>query len=160
MNYTNFLTIDPGTNIGWALWENSELHSSGNFKLKSKTIEAKISEAANKIDKLDDELSDNNGIFVDAIYIESVGLWGNTERSQISAAKGNTFEVAYIVGAIIQKMKEYYDDRVHLIDPRKWKGNMNKQITSRRVEKALGRKVKNEHECDAIGIGLSLLGKL
>jgi len=154
----SFLTIDPGDNIGWAFFSPRGLIESGNMKVKGETLPEKTLSAADEIyDLAIKEFFD----CVEEVYIESVGLWGNTQRSQVSASTGKIFSVAYIVGALIHCLGlEIPIENIHLIDPRKWKGNMNKDITSRRVERALGYKVKNEHECDSIGIGLSLMGKL
>jgi len=95
--------------------------------------------------------------------IEFPGLWSGSATSQASAAKGDLFKLTMLIGMLVQTMQFYEGgdrrDRISLVSPQQWKGQMSKAVVDRRIKRAINQEFPN-HVGDAVGIGLALMGKL
>lgn len=152
-NNSNFLSIDPGKNCGWAYFVDGELKECGLAKTDKKDEVEMVHYLTNELAKLTEDIKPEK------LYIEGVSMWSANPTSVISAQKGNLFSLAYLVGSIISYF-DILDIETIILYPKDWKGNMGKEATKKRVHRAVGEVTKNEHILDAIGIGLSVLGKL
>ncbi len=91
------------------------------------------------------------------VYIEGAGLWGDSLKSQTSAARGDTFKLAYLVGAYVAEVQRMGMCAI-IVDAREWKGTLSKEGTKLRVARIMGDVDKyNEHEIDAVAFGLSFV---
>lgn len=91
------------------------------------------------------------------IVIEMAESWGSY-KSQMISRTGVLHKLFFFIGALYAWGK--LDGRkVILIPPRKWKGQLPKAVTKKRVEKYYAIVCKTQHEADAIGLGLHYLTK-
>lgn len=96
---------------------------------------------------------------VQRVVIEFAEFWGDSERSQIAAKKGDLIRLAFLVGALGNVVWNLCEKKAVIIEPTKWKGDMPKPVMKKRVRRALHRKYR-EHEYDAVAMGLRIMGKL
>lgn len=95
---------------------------------------------------------------LNAIFIEGIQIYSSSATSQAAAYKGDTVFTAELVGVYYAEALRFCD-KVHIVLPRQWRGNMSNEVVNNRVMRATGTKFP-EHIGDAVGIGLSVLGKL
>jgi hypothetical protein len=161
------MTIDPGDNTALAVWEEDKVVRTYFTKLtpKQKKLSLAVRQClivsqvkhfftleAMKIDPSD----------VPSLIIEGVSLWGNSQKSQAAALRGDSFRLAYIVGGIVEAFVSLFNDpeEVVVIDVRTWKGSLPTPILEKEVERFTGEFPDNEHLACAIGIGMNQLGLL
>lgn len=85
--------------------------------------------------------------------------WENSDRGHKAAAKGYTLDLAYLIGFIGGSMG-LAGNKIHTPTPREWKGNMPKSATEHRVKARFGPMKVTDHEFDAAGLILWLIGDL
>jgi hypothetical protein len=94
-----------------------------------------------------------------ALVVEFPGLWGSNPQSQASASRGDTFGLAYACGVLAAA---FAAERVHLISPQQWKGQLPKHVVMKRLWRAWGAPAEKlrDHEADAWGMGAAVFGIL
>jgi len=92
-------------------------------------------------------------------YIEMPEFWTRSAKSYASTKQGNLFKLAYLVGAIGDMLYMHHSIIPELLAPSKWKGQLSKSVVDKRIRRAIGKNYP-EHVSDAVGIGLSVQGKL
>lgn len=95
---------------------------------------------------------------IDAVYIERPQFMDST-KGRVSASSDGLFKLCFHYGRIYQLL--FYAglkiNQVRIID---WKGQLNKMQTDKRVKAILPNfQPIKDHDCDAVGIGLYILGK-
>lgn len=93
------------------------------------------------------------------VVLESLEHWGTDEASLAAIRSGKLFKLAYLIGGYAH-VSRHLCASVHLVKAREWKGQMDKDATKIRVRMAIGKEFGSSHVTDAIGMGLSLMGKL
>lgn len=98
------------------------------------------------------------------VVIEQPQLWENDAKSHAATTvgakgePGDLFKLTYLVGQIGFLSKDMLGVLPILIHPFEWKGQLPKELVLHRLEK-LGVKA-DDHEADAIGMGIAAQGKL
>lgn len=95
----------------------------------------------------------------DWVVIEFPKLWGSSEKSFTSAARGDLFKLTYLVGNIGREVVAATFRPPVLVTPKEWKGQMSKDVVHRRIKRALNISY-GEHVADAVGMGLAIMGAL
>lgn len=155
------LTIDPGVrSTGWAYWRALNPRSLVPDAHGVWTASKKINwqRAAQRIAAL------FNGYLlrrdVKRVVIEWPQLWTGSAKSMSSGTDGDLFKLSYLVGALDRCFSSSHrDDIAILVPPNQWKGQLSKKVVLNRIEKRIGVRY-GDHEGDAVGIGLYLLGML
>ena len=167
--WSNVLTIDPGVHAtGWAFWEyldrqflgeHQRPDDSGVIRSRAKVWEEAAASVWNDLETV---MVMNDPML---IVIEFPGLWSSNAASHASAAKGDLFKLAYLVGGMGHVISERGDvDSTTakfpiLLSPAEWKGQLPKKVVMGRIKRAYGRKYR-DHEADSVGLGLFLQGGL
>jgi len=100
---------------------------------------------------------------VKEVVIEFPELFSGSAMSQASAGKGDLFKLTYLIGGLADRAREYTGRLPILMIPRDWKGQLPKDVVIKRIGKTYGDDYMNQindHEADAIGMGLSAQGRL
>lgn len=146
--------IDPGLEgTGWATFVNNSyedsgvIHSGLQWQQKVNIITNCVKNIAHTHDVLD-------------ITCEWPGLWSGSAVSQASAAKGDLFKLAYLIGSIAKMWDDRNGRPLRLISPQEWKGQLPKEVVMRRVHVLLPNVKLSNHMADAIGMGLAAQGLL
>lgn len=94
------------------------------------------------------------------VFIELPEFWGGSSTSYTSAAKGDLFKLTFLVGNIFHILTQN-GILVTLFSPRKWKGQLKKEMVDDRIKRILNMKdVFPDHVSDAVGMGLFVKGLL
>ena len=158
--------IDPGVHsTGWALMNLSDksqqplVRSSGVIREPNNRPWLDCADAVSAtLLKL---LQDN---WVKRVAIEQPQIWTADSSSLASAARGDLFKLAVLVGDIIGHLRVGLQNRVEirLVTPNEWKGQLPKPVVMERVRTILGYNNPacrlRDHETDAIAIGLYVFG--
>lgn len=158
-----FLCVDPGIiGTGWALFDASK----GLHPLKTDVVRGK------RFGILQQErilgISRNISAvvktwWVDTMVVEEPGLFAASGVSYAAAVKGDLFALSFLVGALMQ-VADTNGCKFVLARPMDWKGQMDKLAVKKRIERAFRPFQKpvtyRDHEMDAVGMGLSLMGVL
>lgn len=148
------LSVDPGTTIGCALWDEGELYS---------TIELKSASSDWFMHTL--SLSELFSGYLQAhrpqrVYVEYPKLF-ESDGGKVSARSGSLVKLAFNVGMLVQCCWGE-NTSVKLVDVNEWKGQMSKELCQKRILKhlpSLKRSQLSDHVWDAIGIGLHVQGR-
>jgi len=156
-----FMTIDPGDNTGWAIWLDKKLITSGVFKNKfHESDEVRLLQMHHHFYSV---LHGFNLLrpynTIEVVYIEGVSIWAGSLKSITAATSGKLTRLFYLVGVYMTICWEQ-KARPEVILPQRWKGQMDKLAVKKRVKRAIDMEFKTDHETDAVGMGLHLLGKL
>lgn len=159
-NKTNFLSVDPGWNTGLAYWQGdnklpwvdiiTEPGKNKKLKLEEDRIEWMFQKFEAKIKALPP--------VYDKCFIEGSELWTSSPVSMAAAARGDTFGLAYIIGGYMFTCMKYRLG-VEIINPKKWKAQLNRLKLTYRLNTLLGVEYK-EHIREAVGLGLWVKGVL
>lgn len=151
-----FATVDVGFNTGIAITREDEILYTYKITEKSEhekqNIALRVGLMCEHFARI---LKDNDTIT--ACFIEGVQMYNTSQVSKLAAASGDLFGLAYMAGAYCQVAMGFCN--AYIVNPREWKGNMNKDITKSRIVRALGKSF-GDHIDDAVGMSLSLRGKL
>ena len=163
------ITIDPGWNTGIAVWNGTLDPSCCLIKEPAKNSKIKIETV-----RLNYMFEKFNSVITDFLkhtelqlaYIEGVELWSMNPRSVASAARGDTFTLAYLIGGYIRILQEK-EICVRVVYPRgdkkkgrkMWKGQMSAKMVHSRIFRINGISYP-EHIREAVGIGFSVIGEL
>ncbi len=152
MSTKKFITIDPGTHLGIAIWNYTDLapiHAfelNGNFRFKMLTgvIKAMSVEAPDSL----------------RVYCENASLMKGSTKGIVTAESGALVKLAQSIGRIIQ-ICEICEVPITLIPVMKWKGTLPKKVCEDRIRRILPdiATKTSDHIIDAIGIGLHVKGE-
>lgn len=146
----NLIAIDPGKVQGIAVFENSRLRSAFERTFLDLRVEAIMlrSIAAACTPKR---------VVVELPQVYPIRKWKGDPNDLIS--------VAVHVGVAVSSFAQSCE-RVDLVTPRQWKGQMPKEVSAQKTldklteaEKQNIEKIKSSHVLDAIGLGLWALGR-
>ena len=150
------ITVDPGDNSGWAYWNGTDCPDYGVISLKGKEKEY---EDVDKLALLSLRFSTLLRQFrPEHVVLEGINLWGGSAQSMASASRGNSFYVAYLVGAYLHCAVQARA-QTRIMTVQQWKGQLPKEEVIRRVRLINGIVYPN-HIADAVGIGFSIQGRL
>ena len=152
------LTLDPGLrHTGWAVFgvQAKTLIKSG-VSLRA-PAEPQLKAAAEQAIQLEYMLSCDPTIGM--IACEFPAMWGS-HKSFASAVRGDLLILTYLVGSLgFAVYRQRGHGHFHAIPVQAWKGQLTKEAVIIRIKKVIGpRKIRN-HEADAIGLGLIMLGR-
>jgi len=147
------LSIDPSVlSLGYACFEGGKLITFGTVKKKNGKLplEARI---INIIEGLEEELTLLNLPIskCEACVIEKPQLWG-AFKSVASMHSGALLSLHILVGALFWWGQTRFF-KAYLIPVSEWKGQLSKEITTKRMEQKYGVKFKTNDESDAVGLG-------
>lgn len=145
MNY--WMTIDPGINLGWALFSGKKLKEYGTISGKGKTWEEKVENVVGRL---------LCWTFMTTVFIE----WPSFQSMEAQNT-GSIIKLAYLIGRAEQAYRAAdYRTKVVLIPVIVWKGQTPKIVTAERVKEWLSSNQPNfklskisNHAMDAIGLG-------
>ncbi len=147
------LSIDPGMNIGWALWEKRNwkdlvppIRVGSNNGGTLGTWQEKVERSLWRFETT----AIFNHVNLDKVFIECPEF-----------EKGKTIKLIFTVGWIARWAVQDRKAKLILVGVNEWKGQLKKQQTDMRINLLLGKgyvKPYNDHTRDAIGIGLHAKG--
>lgn len=153
-----FLSIDPGAELGWAMWSMSgpvELLATGECFGKGKTWQARADYSANLV-FCDSAVS--SGYAVGLVVIEWPAFWNNSFGQAVA---GDVLKLCYNIGVIAKCFERV---PVLLLPVGEWKGTMSKEVVTQRcIDRLIARRLTVGicgHAWDAVGIGLHAQGIL
>lgn len=132
MNY--WMTIDPGINLGWALFSGKKLKEYGTISGKGKTWD----------DKVQYVIDDLPHFPIEKLFIE----WPSFQSMEAQNT-GSIIKLAYLIG----RVQERLDTTTELIPVIVWKGNLPKEVTQERAEVFFQKKGFKSHAADAVALG-------
>lgn len=160
------MTIDPGLGgTGWCYWPElgpRKLAPMGHGVLTApagKSWQARVSWLANELEGLLIHLKLDNDDHDCAFIIEWPTLWTGSAKSMASGEEGDLFKLSYLVGALASLISTTVGRECVLLTPNHWKGQLPKREVLKRVKRLTGVTFE-DHEGDAAGMGMYLLGKL
>ena len=156
------VTIDPGVNkTGVAVWRKP-----GDLLFHATTHKPGGANRATRIINAGSAIAD---LLVDTpfqwVAIESIEFWSGSAASHASMVRGDALSVCLVIGYLLSALEQMEVDkgplRVVLCPVRTWKGQLPDKALGERIYRHFGQAVgSNEHERDAIGLGLFLAGAL
>lgn len=151
------LTIDVGFHTGICLTVNGKIEDTGliveHVKNKKQPIGERILDMSQRLMA---QIVDYG--VIDLCIIEGVQIYASSEKSMVAASAGDAIGLAYLAGSY-STLLGFHGIQSAIINPRDWKGSMNKDIVERRILRALNQKFK-DHVEDAVGMSLAIRGKL
>lgn len=147
------VSVDPGFNTAVAYWAGDELVSTVIFRAPQGLTT--MERLAYLFTKFTEALEGDDNM--ETVYIEGVRSF-QSARSWASSTRGNLATLAYIVGGYIH-ICQAFELKVAVINP-KWKGQLTDHALEQRIKRAGIDLPLREHEREAIGLGLSVAGRL
>jgi len=144
------LSIDPGTRkTGWAIFRNSKYLTSGAIIIKDKSLSwlQRNDVVGTRFDNL---LSSYK---INTVVIEEPGLFIMSVKGRAASNSGSILKLTALVHSL-RVVARTRGIEVVLMPVRKWKGNVPKEITQRRIKRHLGIDVKQLDESDSVGLGM------
>lgn len=166
----HFLTIDPGTkNCGWALWRASgrqppsvEFVESGIWRANGSDPYQRAYAIAEQLwDFLTGKGAEDDPLIISSVFIERPrNFGGSTGKGAAARNASSVLKLMFLVGLLAGRSVSAGIE-VGLVDVQRWKGNVKKIITARRVARAWDIDVSGMRfdETDAIGLGDFLVRK-
>jgi hypothetical protein len=158
------LAIDPGLQgTGLAFWEDrSKLAPSRVYVIRSKADEDWVLRAEAIAVHLRTSFPPRVGERHLTLACELMEMHGSARARMMW--HGDLQRTLVLIGMMTMVMRQHGADRVRLIPPSEWKGQLPKSVVERRIQSTLGRKVCENleiktHGWDAVGIGLWVKGK-
>jgi len=157
-NLDSVLTIDPGVNTGWAFWNGGRVpRSTGVFRVEKR--KASVSTLRVQLE----QLCTGFGTVVNLlsprlIIIEDCRWWSGSKESMAALNSGDLHKLTLIIGGYCF-LSSNRDIPWELIDPCKWKGQLDHNALAAQVEHLIGKQYRH-HELEAVGIGLNRAGIL
>lgn len=156
------VAIDPGINTGIAIRDTEE-HLSNCASIETTTISnnSKLKWEAKMICIVQgaiDHIEYHLGLEIPfELYIEFPKFFA--QRLEVAESE-SLVKLAAITGALIARINQHFSvTKLVLVHPDKWKGQLNKTITRKRVARYMDVKGLTSHEVDAAGILLWAEGR-
>jgi len=157
------LTIDPGLGgTGWCYWTRlgrSNPTPDGHGVLKAAGRGPWQKRATQIVGDFGDLLDRWKIGSACGIVIEFPMVWAGSAKSLSSAERGDLFKLSYLIGGLGSRVALATGREPRLVTPNEWKGQLPKRVVVQRVEKLTGIAFA-DHEADACGIGMYLIGSL
>ncbi len=152
----NTLTVDPGNNTGWALWNSRIVPTRTGQITKPRSMKdhIEILEYMIEMFRIMVELYSP-----EICVIEGVELWGASAKSYMAGVDGDLMQLSYMVGGYLTVCFAR-GIKCELIPARGWKGQMPNDVLKRRIKLAIQETFRTEHIDCAVGIGLHKMGIL
>lgn len=151
------LAIDPGLKrTGYAVFKNNQYMCSGVIK---------VSKKLGWIDRLDFIVVQIINLLskysIEIVVVEQPELFIMSSKGRAASNSGAVLKLTALVFSINAMMK-YRETGLEcvLVSVRKWKGNVPKEITQRRVKRRWGVDLKSLDESDAVGLGTYYIEKV
>jgi len=162
------LCVDPGLEgTGWAYWHCTGLHGAGRrVGVRKQTAQVPYSwgvikpdsvlgrwyiRAWNILSQFDSLLEE---LQPELVVMEFQEEWAGSEISRASVSSGNLFKLTWLSGMLVGSAY-CYTPYVFPLLPREWKGQLPKDVVSRRLKIRCGIEGIQNHACDAVGMGMS-----
>ena len=174
------LAIDPGLSgvgsTGWALFQGPRLKdcglvSSQGYGKPPDSWEERCVRITRNMYTLMKDLSYRVPIqktttyppTIDLAVIELPEVWGSNQKSYTSATRGDLGKLYVLCGMLYSVCSDIQTvESVQFITANEWKGQLPKKVVEQRIQRFIPNKLKQrkltEHEVDAIGLGLYVLG--
>lgn len=155
------LSIDPGTKItGWAVFEVDEIKHAGKYVCSSSIKYKPSYPKKGWLDRIEYMVARMINLVqsygIDKVVIEQPEVFmrgrgvGASNSGAVVKLAGLVFAMKY---AIIYSRKKRKAKVCQLVSVRKWKGNIPKEVTQRRIKKHLRLSITENNEADAVGLG-------
>ena len=157
------VSVDPGWNTGLAYWVGDNFPITDIIKEppKRKKIRIEITRIKFMLDRFEAYVKSKNPKL---LILEGVEMWSGSTRSMTSAARGDLFALAYLVGgyiAICYKLG-IKSELVYARggkERKTWKGQLGPEQVAKRIYR-INKVEYPEHIREAVGIGFSKMGIL
>ncbi len=165
----NVLFIDPGLGgTGWAFFERIDTYAGkGKQKTKGFLYESPANSgvyfgkgaALGKTREICAWFDGLCGSLDPAlVVIEWPEFWVSSAKSHAATAQGDLFKLVYLIGGMGEVIRKRGIGNPILVTPRKWKGQLSKGIVVKRIASRMGYINMEDHEEDAVGMGLAAQG--
>ena len=151
------LTVDPGMTTAWAYWEKKRFPYQPLVDSFNTETGAPIEEQAEELWRSFQTLIYHH--IPEKCYIEGVEVWTKSLRSNVASKTGKLFKLAFIIGGYCRLCQERGIE-FQIINPSKWKGQLNDKAIKRRVLRVNKNQYRNQHITDAVAMGFSIMGIL
>ena len=152
----NFLTIDPGSNIGGAFFHNAKPLFTFVVKDNINKSDAWEKRIIRILKDFEEELVAPRQ-FSNLVYIERPIYMEATQKGRIAASSDSLHKLTTMYGAILNLLFKA-GFHVEYLKPWEWKGQLNKKQLAHRLKLLTGT-VYPDHVADAVGIGYYILGQ-
>jgi hypothetical protein len=142
------VSIDPGSHTAFAIWDKGRLDVVFTFDLGNGVCDSMRIKTLRCLLKSSPLKSDMFAV------VEDQSVWFASPRSMASAARGDIMTPAKIAGAL-----GFYFTYVMYVQPIVWKGNLDNTALRYILKNKFGYTEKDDHEANAIGIGLWKMGR-
>lgn len=162
------LTIDPGADLGWALWNRSTWKKLvrpwkvGTVNGKGKTWKSRCDYT---ISAFNETMRGVHWGSIVRVWCEYPAFFGS-HGGQTSARRGDLVKLAVIVGRLEQLCFTQRVERFKYVEIMDWKGQLSKKAVNEEIADRLskdertkaGMSPNQSHDWDAVGIGLHVKG--
>lgn len=162
INYDSFISVDTGLHSEVVLWNRLSNHLDYKIqKIYDINCPSSCISTFDRLNfirrKLDFFLYKHQ---VNIAFIEGVSYWSNSDKSKLSAEKGDLVLLSYIVGCMYTELISYSIETYDILF-QEWGGQMTPNMIKKRVLSKLPQygSFPNQHVYDAVGMGLSLQGR-
>ena len=155
----NTLTIDPGEHTGWAYWNGLGVPEEvGQF---NSTITKACVTPENQVKQIREEFCLLNTKFkgLKHVYVEGVEYLDSDVGDVISTKRGNLKKLSLRIEIYTKICQELGLD-ITLISANRWKGQMDTDAVTLRVYRSIQRHYPQPNMTNAVGMGLSIMGRL
>lgn len=165
---TVWLTLDPGINIGVAVWTDTQtepLYFSSFPPNRGVKMDGDVQTYCYKcisaLEKFESYIA-NSSLHPEKLYVEWPAFF-----SRVTAQRGDLVKLTFALGWLAKFATAQGAEFVPL-EIVKWKGQLPKEIVQKRIRKILtpkwceksGLELATEHAWDAVGMGLAVKGLL
>jgi hypothetical protein len=168
----HLIAIDPGLGgTGWALWSTRHQKPWGTpMEVGIVRDTAKDESLAIRCEELSEKIRDslnaatghwNVGWHHNRTYLYLEMPQHMTNVKGIAAQAGAVYKLTFLVGYLA---KAFHQCTVHVVTPNEWKGQLQKDVVIRRIQRTLTPERCDDlgiktHAWDAVGIGLWAMGR-
>lgn len=157
---TRWISVDPGTQgIGIAVWDGNRLAHSNSYS--GRQSDNWLERSLSAVSKMHVPSSSEIYRGIDYLFFELPFTANNA-----STAKQDVVKLCISAGIVINKFYSLNRTLPVPIPVQEWKGQLKKQESTRRIKNMMAEVMpdyqtttKADHELDAIGLGLHIIGR-